>query len=50
MTREQRLAALRKELANLKAELAKAHGSYKRSVIQDEIRSVCKELIRLEDR
>ena len=50
MTREQRIDALRKELSHLKAELARAHGSYKRSVIQDEIRSVCRELIRLEDR
>lgn len=43
MSREERIAALRKELSNLKAELRKTRGQYKRAVIQDEIRAVCRE-------
>jgi len=49
MSREERIAALRKELSNLKAELRKTRGQYKRAVIQDEIRAVCRELVRLEE-
>ncbi len=48
MSREERIKALRQELSNLKAELHKTRGQYKRATIQDEIRAVCKELIRLE--
>ena len=49
ITREQRIAALRQELLNLKAELRKTRGQYKRAVIQDEIRAVCREFVRLEE-
>ncbi len=49
MSREERIKALRQELSNLKAELRKTRGQYKRATIQDEIRAVCKELIRLEE-
>ena len=49
-TREERITALRQELSNLQAELRKAKGGFKRSVIQDEIRSVCRQLAQLESR
>lgn len=46
MSREKRIEALRQELSSLKAELRKARGQYKRATIQDEIRAVCRELVR----
>ena len=49
MNREKRIEALRRELSNLKEELRKARGGYKRATIQDEIRAVCRELVRLQD-
>ena len=49
MSREERIKALRQELSNLKAELRKTRGQYKRATIQDEIRAVGKELVRLEE-
>ena len=49
MSREERIKALRQELSNLKAELRKTRCQYKRATIQDEIRAVCKELVRLEE-
>lgn len=49
MNREKRIEALRRELSNLKEELRKARGQYKRATIQDEIRAVCRELVRLQD-
>ena len=49
MPRKKRAESLRRELSNLKAELRKAKGGFKRAIIQDEIRSVCRELARLED-
>ena len=49
MNREQRIAALRRELANLKAELRKTKGQFKRATIQDEIKAVCRELVRLQE-
>ena len=49
MSREECIAALRQELSNLKAELRKTRGSYKRSTIQDEIRAVARELAQLEN-
>lgn len=49
MTHEQKVKAKRQELSNLKAELRKTRGQYKRAVIQDEIRAVCRELVRLEE-
>ena len=47
-TREKRIIALRQELSNLKAELRKTKGSFKRATIQSEIRAVARELARLE--
>ena len=47
LTPEERLEALRKELASLKAELRKTKGAYKRSLIADEIRGVCREIEKL---
>ena len=49
MNREQRIEALRRELTNLKAELRKAKGTYKRATLQDEIRAIARELARLQD-
>ena len=49
MSREERIAALRQELSNLKAELRKTRGQYKRATIQDEIRAVARELAQLEN-
>ena len=49
-TREERLEALRKELATLKGELRKTKGSYMRSVLIDEIRGVCREIESLQGR
>ena len=49
VSREQRIAALRQELSDLKAELRKTKGQYKRATIQGEIRAVCRELVRLEE-
>lgn len=49
MTHEQKVEALRRELSNLRAELRKTKGSFKRSIIQDEIRGVCRELARLDN-
>ena len=49
MTREQRIAALKQEISNLKAELKKTRGGFKRATIQDEIREVSRELARLEE-
>ena len=49
MSREKRIEALRRELSNLKEELRKARGRYKRATIQDEIRAVCRELARLQE-
>ena len=49
MSREERIEALRQELSNLRAELRKTKGSYKRATIQDEIRAVARELAQLED-
>ena len=49
MNREQRIAALRRELANLKVELHKTKGQFKRATIQNEIRAVCRELVRLQE-
>ena len=46
---DQRVKALHKELSNLKVELQKSKGSFKRSTIQNEMRSVCRELARLEN-
>ena len=44
MSREERIKALRQELSNLKAELRKAKGEYKRSVLMNEIRAVARQL------
>ena len=49
MSREERINALRQELSNLKAELQKTRGQYKRAIIQEEIRAVSRELVRLEE-
>ena len=49
-THAEKAAALRRELSNLKAELQKTKGSFMRATIQDEIRSVCRQLAQLEDR
>lgn len=49
MSREERIAALRRELSNLRAELRKTRGSYKHSTIQDEIRAIARELAQLEN-
>ena len=49
MSREKRIEALQRELANLKAELRKTRGQYKRATIQEEIRAVSRELVRLEE-
>lgn len=49
MSREERIKALRQELSNLKAELRRTRGQYKRATIQDEIRAVCREIARLEE-
>ena len=49
MSREERITALRQELSNLKAELRRTRGQYKRATIQDEIRAVCREIARLEE-
>ena len=49
MSREERIRALRQELSNLKAELRKTRGRYKRATIQEEIRAVSRELVRLEE-
>ena len=49
MNREERITALRQELSNLKAELRRTRGQYKRATIQDEIRAVCREIARLEE-
>ena len=49
MSREERIEALRRELLNLRAELCKTRGSYKRATIQDEIRAVCHKLVRLQE-
>ena len=49
MSREERIAALQQELSNLKAELRKTRGQFKRATIQDEIRTVCRELILLQE-
>ena len=49
MSREERINALRQELSNLKAELRKTRGQYKRAIIQEEIRAVSRELVRLEE-
>ena len=47
MTHEERIKALQQELLALKAELRKAKGAYKRAVLMEEIRSVCRKLARL---
>ncbi len=47
LTREQRIEALKKELSNLQAELKKARGGFKRSILMDEIRSVIHRLEQL---
>ena len=49
MSREERIEELRQELSNLKAELRKTRGQYKRATIQEEIRAVSRELVRLEE-
>ena len=49
MSREERIRALQQELSNLKAELRKTRGQYKRATIQEEIRAVSRELVRLEE-
>ena len=49
MSREERIRALRQELSNLKADLRKTRGQYKRATIQEEIRAVSRELVRLEE-
>ena len=49
MSREERIRALRQELSNLKAELRKTRGQYRRATIQEEIRAVSRELVRLEE-
>ena len=49
MSREKRIEELRQELSNLKAELRKTRGQYKRATIQDEIRAVCRELVRQQE-
>ncbi len=49
-TREEHIAALRRELSNLREELRKARGGYKRATLQDEIRAVARKLTRLEER
>ena len=49
MSREERINAVRQELSNLKAELRKTRGQYKRATIQEEIRAVSRELVRLEE-
>ena len=49
ISKEKRIEALRLELSNLKAELRKTKGRYKRAILQDEIRAICRELIRLEN-
>lgn len=47
-TRKERIEALRRELADLKEELRKARGGFKRLTLQDEIRATARELTRLE--
>ena len=49
MTREQRVEKLRRELSNLKAELRKTKGDYKRSILQSEIRAVAHQLVAMRD-
>ena len=49
MNREKRIEALRRELANLKAELRKARGAYRRATLLEEARAVARELARLEN-
>lgn len=44
LTREQREKNLKRELSNLKAELRKAKGEYKRYVLMNEIRAVARQL------
>ena len=48
--REQRIIALRRELEQLRAELRRARGAFRRATIQDEIRAVARELARMEER
>ena len=50
MPQEECLKALQKELFALRAELRKAKGAYKRAVLMDEIRSVCRMLARLQEK
>ena len=49
LTREQREKNLKRELSNLKAELRKAKGDYKRSVLMNEIRAVVRQLENLRE-
>ena len=49
LTREQREKNLKRELSNLKAELRKANGDYKRSVLMNEIRAVVRQLENLRE-
>ena len=44
LTREQRIEKKKRELARLKDEYQKANTPYKRAIIQDEMRSVAREL------
>ena len=50
MTNEERLMVLQQELLSLKAELRKAKGAYKRAVLIEEIRSVSREIVQLQDK
>ena len=49
MTHEERIRSLQQELLALKAELRKTKGAYKRAVLMEEIRAVCRELARLQE-
>lgn len=48
-THAQKIDACRRELSSLKTELQRTKGQFKRSVIREEIRSVSRKLIRLEE-
>ena len=49
LTRKQRYDLKRQELLNLKKELHKAKGAYKRQTLLSEIRAVARELVNLQD-
>jgi len=47
-TPEQRLEALRKELAKLKEELKKTRSTNRRAILYEEMRGVCREIEKLQ--